>query len=454
VINTYNPATGEHLKQYSVMRSDEIIQALDIADEQFKHWRQLPLSNRCQFMSVLCDLLDKQQMEIAHLITLEMGKPLVQSIAEIKKCQKLCQYQMNHISEWLKPEIVSTEHSYSAIHYEPLGVLFAIMPWNYPFWQVFRFVISQVLAGNVVVFKHSPNVTGCALRLASLFEEAGFPQGVLTSLVIDVHQVEAIIHDHRVKGVTLTGSARAGRIVASQAGAALKKVSLELGGADACVVLDDADIQLSAQVSVQARMANAGQICIAPKRCIVMSNVYEKWLSYTLDHLKQYRCGNPLEMATTLGPLARQDLRHHLHQQITQSLSGGAELLLGGKVPDGRGFFYPPTLLTNVSPGLPAFDEELFGPVMSVVRAETKEEAFELANLSEYGLGAVIFTRDSELGRGMAISELEVGTCYVNTAVVSDLRLPIGGIKSSGMGRELSKSGLKEFLNTKVICVR
>ena len=453
-MDTYNPATGQLLQQYSSLGEQAVDLALEAAHVQFHAWRMTPLSERCDRMLALASLLASQECQIATLMTREMGKPLLQSRAEVKKCGRLCQYQVDHIADWLKPEVVQTEFEYSAIHFEPLGVLLAIMPWNYPLWQVFRFAVSQVLAGNVMVLKHAPNVTGCALKIASLFEEAGFPEGVFTTLVVEVGQVEAIIHDTRVKGVTLTGSAAAGKIVGSQAGAALKKVSLELGGSDPYVILSDADIEQAAKVSVDARMSNAGQICIAPKRCIVLADVYDQWLQCVINQLKQYDCGNPLEESTRLGPLAREDLRQHLHQQVLRSIECGAQLVVGGELPVGEGFFYPPTLLTQVVPGMPAFDDELFGPVISVVRVESEEEAVAMANQSIYGLGAAIFTSDTAVGRQIAISQVEAGSCYVNAAVASDPRFPIGGMKSSGIGRELSEAGLKEFMNAKVVCVR
>ena len=453
-MNTYNPANGMLLQEYSPLTQKNIEGALTVADEQFSQWKNLSLSVRCDFMLALQSLLKSQEFEIATLMTEEMGKPLSQSIAEVKKCSLLCQYQVDHIENWLKPEVVQTEFHYSAVHYEPLGVLLAIMPWNFPLWQVFRFAVSQVLAGNVVILKHAPNVTGCALKIASLFEEAGFPKGVFTTLVVDVDQVEAIIHDDRVKGVALTGSAAAGRVVGAQAGSALKKVSLELGGSDPCVILNDADVELAAEISVAARMLNAGQICIAPKRCIVMGDIYDQWLRCVLDKIQQYRCADPLDATTNLGPLAREDLRQHVHEQIQSSVAAGAELLCGGKIPDGDGFFYPPTVLTGVLSGMAAFDEELFGPVVSVVCAETEEEAFQLARQTVYGLGAVICTSDKERGRQLALSHLEAGSCYINAPVASDPRFPIGGIKASGVGCELSEDGLKEFMQAKVVCVK
>lgn len=451
-IETINPATGALLHCYDTMTSKEVDRLLHAADAQFQQWRRLPLSERCQHMASLGEQLSAHERALATLMTQEMGKPIQQSLAEIKKCRSLCDYQVEHIATWLMPGYVETEFEYSAVHYEPIGVLLAIMPWNFPFWQVFRFAVSQILAGNVVVLKHAPNVTGCAIKIANLFREAGFPEGVFTTLVIETDPVAAIIDDQRVQGVALTGSAAAGKIVGSQAGAALKKVSLELGGSDPLVVLKDADLKLAAEIAVQSRMANAGQICIAPKRCIVVGEIYEEWLSLVEDDLKSYHFSDPTEDSAVLGPLAREDLRKHLHQQISDSIASGAKVHLGGEIPQGDGFYYPATLLTEVLPGMPAFDQELFGPIVTVVRAVDEEHAIELANQSIYGLGASIFTRDLQRGRAIAVSRIQAGSCYINAAVVSDPRFPIGGIKSSGVGRELSDVGLKEFMNVKVIC--
>lgn len=453
-LETINPSTGVSIQQYPVQSDHEIRDAIALADQQWFSWQALEIQARCARVMALADQLQQQEESLACLMTQEMGKTIGESRAEVQKCQRLCQYMVAHLPDMLAPKTEATEFHCSEVHYLPLGVLLAIMPWNYPLWQVLRFAIGTILAGNVVLLKHAPIVTGSAKAVESLFAAAGFPEGVMTALVIDEAQVPAIIADPRVKGVTLTGSGAAGRVVAAEAGRHLKKTMLELGGSDPYIILEDANLDLAATVCVNSRMANAGQVCIAPKRCIVVASVYEAFRARVLDHVSQFHCGDPMKLDTRLGPLARHDLRDHLQQQVDACVAQGARVLCGGEIPSGAGFYYPPTVIDGVVPGMPAYDEELFGPVVCLIQAEDEADAIRIANDTCYGLGGGVFTQDLERGHAIATQGINVGTCYVNAAVASDPRFPIGGINASGYGRELTIEGVKEFLNIKAVCVK
>jgi succinate-semialdehyde dehydrogenase/glutarate-semialdehyde dehydrogenase len=384
----------------------------------------------------------------------EMGKPIRQGRAEAVKCAHACEYYADHGGAFLEPDSIPTETSRSFVVYRPLGVVLAVMPWNFPFWQVFRCAAPSLLAGNSLLLKHASNVTGCALALQELFRDAGFPAGLFQCLLISSKRVASVIEHPLVRAVTLTGSTPAGRDVAATAGRHLKKSVLELGGSDPYVVLEDAAIPEAARSCAQSRLLNSGQSCIAAKRFIVVEAVLDEFQRHFLSAMKDQVTGDPLDEKTTVGPLARHDLRDQLHDQVQRSLERGARLLLGGEIPPGKGAFYPPTILANVRPGMPAFDEETFGPVAALISAPDEAAALALANQSSFGLGAAVFTGDTGRGQRIATEELEAGSCFVNDFVKSDPRLPFGGIKESGYGRELSYFGIREFVNIKTIVVK
>jgi succinate-semialdehyde dehydrogenase/glutarate-semialdehyde dehydrogenase len=353
----------------------------------------------------------------------------------------------------LADQIVESDASRSLVTFQPLGIILAIMPWNFPFWQVVRFAAPTLTAGNAAILKHAPNVTGCGLALEELFRTAGYPEHLFRTLVVDVPEVDTIIRDDRIKAVTLTGSTTAGRAVAAAAGSVIKKSVLELGGSDPSVVLADADLDVAADACVESRLNNSGQSCIAAKRLIVVQSVRDAFQARVVNRMSEVVPGDPTEPATTLGPIARFDLRENLHRQVTISVAHGARVVLGGELPEGPGFFYPPTVLTDVGPGMPAYDEELFGPVVSIIPVADEDEALRVANTTVYGLGASIYTSDVEKGERLASEWLEAGACFVNSFVRSDPRLPFGGIKQSGYGRELSPMGIREFVNVKTVWV-
>jgi len=398
--------------------------------------------------------LEMHSEECAKLITEEMGKPIRQSRKEIEKCIWLCEYYAADAEKFLIPEFVTTDASRSYVAFEPLGIIFGIMPWNFPFWQVFRAAVPALMAGNAFLFKHAANVLGCAEAIEKLFSDTGMPPALFRSLIIDHESANKLIEDPRVRGVTLTGSVRAGRAVASKAGEMLKKVVLELGGSDPYIILEDADLEKAAQVCAEARLINTGQSCIAAKRFIVVRPQQRKFEELLIREMKKFKQGDPFDESTGLGPLARLDLRDELHKQVQRSVELGAILISGGYIPAGKGAYYPQTVLINVKKGMPAFDEELFGPVAAVISAENEADAIRLANDSSFGLGAAVFTADPERGERIAKEELEAGACFVNAAVHSDPRLPFGGIKDSGYGRELGVFGIREFVNIKTVYVK
>jgi len=397
-------------------------------------------------------LLRERKDAYARLMALEMGKPLAQGAAEAEKCAAACEYYAAQADVMLAPDERKTEARDSYVRFDPLGVVLAIMPWNFPFWQVFRFAVPSLMAGNTALLKHAPNVPQCATALAELFREAGFPEGVFQSLFVEPESVGSLIADNRVSAVTLTGSPKAGASVGEHAGRHLKRSVLELGGSDPFVVLEDADLPAAARHAAEARLINSGQSCIAAKRFIVVEKVADAFLERFGTELERHRVGDPLAPGTDIGPLARFDLRDGLHAQVEESCRRGAKLLFGGAVPAGPGAYYPVTLLTDVLPGQPAFDEETFGPVAAVMRARDERHAIELANTSSYGLGASLWTIDRARAERLAV-ELETGSVFVNAIVKSDTRLPFGGIKRSGYGRELSEFGMREFVNVKTVWV-
>ncbi|MCB1669976.1 MAG: NAD-dependent succinate-semialdehyde dehydrogenase [Gammaproteobacteria bacterium] len=446
-----NPANGHTIAEYKTHSQEKVDQLIADARTAFEDWRQVSLTDRSRVLSRAAEILKTNRESYALLMTREMGKPLSQSLGEIDKCADACRFYADKATEFLAPDMVMTEAPESFVCYEPLGVVLAVMPWNFPFWQVFRFAAPGLMAGNAGLLKHASNVSGCALAIENIFREAGLPDGLFSTLLIKSQDVERVIEHKSVSAVTLTGSGAAGASVASTAGKALKKSVLELGGSDAYVVLADADLDLAARICAKSRMNNNGQTCIAAKRLIVESGVKEEFEQKLLRQLENYQPGDPEQEQTNQGPMARTDLRDELHSQVEKSIAAGARCLLGGKVPDGPGSYYPATLLTDVDESMPAFHEELFGPVASVIAASDEEDAISKANNSEFGLGAAVFTSDIDRGRHIAAHRLEAGTCVVNDFVRSDPRLPFGGIKQSGYGRELSHFGIREFVNIKTV---
>lgn len=452
-IQAFNPANGQLIREYPAMPPEQVADAVEAAHTAFQDWRRTSFADRGPIMREAARVLDRNKDRYARLMTEEMGKPIKESRAEIEKCGWVCEYYAEHAEGFLTPLPVETDARRSFVAFPPLGVVLAVMPWNFPFWQVFRFAAPGIMAGNAGLLKHASNVPGCALAIEEVFREAGLPQNVFQTLLVGSDQVEAVIENPLVRAVTLTGSVPAGRAVAEKAGRMLKKTVLELGGSDPYVVLEDADLDATVSACVTARLINSGQSCIAAKRFVVTPGVRQEFERRFVENMSQARMGDPLKEETTVGPQARRELRDELHEQVRQSLEKGARLLLGGEIPPGEGAFYPPTVLTDVNPGMPAFDEEMFGPAAAVVPARDERDALRLANHSPFGLGAAVFTRDRERGERLAVEELEAGCCFVNDFVRSDPRLPFGGIKDSGYGRELGEFGIREFVNIKTVYV-
>ncbi len=450
-LQSVNPATGEKIGEYPSMEAQTLDGIVAEAHRAFLAWRGTDLPQRAEGLRAVARRLRERREDLARLATAEMGKLLRDARAEVDKCAWTCEYFADQADEFLRPVEVRTEARRSYVAFEPLGVVLALMPWNFPFWQVFRCAAPALLAGNAVVLKHASNVSGCALAIEDVFRQPPFPAGLFRTLLVPGDRVEPVIAHPAIRGVALTGSVAAGKAVARAAGAHLKKTVLELGGSDAYVVLEDADLPAAAETCVRSRLFNNGQSCIAAKRFIVVQAVRREFEELFLRRMKEVRIGDPLRDDTDLGPLAGRRLRDELHRQVEESAARGAKLRLGGRIPPGEGAFYPPTVLTDVAPGMPAWSEELFGPVAAIAGAADEEEAIRLANDSPFGLGAAVFTRDLERGERIARGRLEAGNCFVNTHVRSDPRLPFGGVKESGYGRELSVFGIREFVNVKTV---
>lgn len=449
-----NPASGELIKEYEAMTFEEMETTAEQCHEAFLTWRKTAISERARLMKKVSGILRDQQDEFAKTMTLEMGKLFKDGKAEAEKCAWVCDYYAENAAQFLQPESIATDAGKSFVTFNPLGVILAIMPWNFPFWQVFRFAAPSLMAGNAALLKHASNVPGCALAIEQIFRNAGFPEHLFRILLIGSKEVAGVIENPLVKAVTLTGSTRAGRAVANKAGEMLKKSVLELGGSDPYVILEDADPESTVETCVNSRLINSGQSCIAAKRFIVVEALRESFEEMFVEKMRQQKMGDPMQAETTVGPQARADLRDDLHQQVTRSIAKGATCLLGGEIPHGDGAFYPPTVLTDVKKGMPAYEEELFGPVAAIIPVKDEREAIRVANDSVFGLGAAIFTTDVARGEKIAAEELEAGCCFVNAFVKSDPRLPFGGIKESGYGRELSHYGIKEFVNIKTVYVK
>jgi len=452
-LDVINPANGELVASYAEYRGDQVDGIIEDVHAAFRSWRRRSFDERGVPMRRAAELLRQRTQDLARLMAVEMGKPIRDGLSEVEKCAWVCEYYADNAESQLSPITVATDAERSYVAFQPLGVVFAVMPWNFPLWQVFRFLAPALMAGNGALLKHASNVPGSAIAIEEITRDAGFPPDIFRALLIGSGSVHDVIANRLVAAVTLTGSTPAGRAVASAAGHYLKKTVLELGGSDPYVVLEDADIDTAARSCVRSRLINSGQSCIAAKRFIVVETVYDEFTRRYVEVMAKAVMGDPLDPTTDVGPQARVDLRDELHDQVLRSIDLGARLLLGGTVPDGPGAYYPPTVLDGVRPGMPAFDEELFGPVAAIVPARTEQEAITLANQSVFGLGAAVFTSDMQRGELIARNDLEAGSCFVNTFVRSDPRLPFGGIKESGYGRELAAFGIREFVNAKTVFV-
>lgn len=448
-----NPATGQLIREVPEHDEQEVKDRLHAALEAYNSWRRFDFEERARHLTSVADLLRDRSGDLARLMTEEMGKTLASAESEVEKCAWVCDFYAEHAERFLASETVATDASRSLIRYDPIGPVLAIMPWNFPLWQFFRFAAPALMAGNVAVLKHAANVPGSALAIEAAFREAGFPDGVVTTLLISSERVKLLIGDPAIRAVTLTGSDRAGREVAAEAGRHLKKTVLELGGSDPFIVLADADPAETARQAARARTINSGQSCIAAKRFIVEDDVADRFEEEFVRAMEGLKVGDPMDSATDVGPVAREDLLDALDDQVKRSVRAGAQLRTGGRRLDVQGWFYAPTVLTGVKPGMAAFDEETFGPVAAVIRARDAAEAVELANRSPFGLGASIWTADAARGEDLA-AEVESGCVFVNGVVKSDPRLPFGGVKSSGYGRELAEVGIREFVNIKTVWVK
>lgn len=454
VFEVINPATGKKLKSYKTLSQEQVVKRIKKADKVQQKWEKTTFAYRAKLMNKAADILEKDKKKYAEVMTLEMGKTLKSAISEVEKCAWVCRYYAEKAAEFLAPEVVATDASKSYVHFSPIGIVLAVMPWNFPLWQVFRFAAPALMAGNAGLLKHASNVPGSAKLIQAIFQKAGFPKGLFTNLLITSKMVADVIKNPLVKAVTLTGSEAAGKAVAETAGSAIKKSVLELGGSDAYLILEDADLEKAVEACVTSRLLNNGQSCIGAKRFVVVQSVYQSFLQLFKAKMAAAKMGNPRKKETDLGPMARVDLRDELHEQVARSVEMGAKCILGGKIPNRKGAFYPATILTNIQKGMPAYHEELFGPVAAVFKAKNEAAAIKLANDSDFGLGAAVFTEDVQRGEQIAAHHLKAGACFVNSFVKSDPRLPFGGIGISGYGRELSHYGIKEFVNVKTVYVK
>lgn len=448
-----NPTTNKLLKEYSVTSTAQAEKAAEKAHQAYEKWRRQSFKERAVVLKKIAQQLRKDKNKLATLATQEMGKPIAQSRAEVEKCAMTMEFYAQHGAAFLKDQIVETDAKKSYVSFQPLGVVFAIMPWNFPFWQVFRAMAPILMAGNAMLLKHASNISGCALAIEKVLKDAGAPNGLFQTLLLPSSEVKNLIAHPAVAAITLTGSTAAGKAVASEAAAHIKKQVLELGGSDAYIILEDADMKLTIKTCVDGRLVNSGQSCVAAKRFVVVKPVKKIVEEGMLAAFKNASFGDPFDESNKIGPLARIDLRDQLHEQVMKSIEKGAKLLCGGFIPDREGAFYPPTILTNIKPGMPAYDEELFGPVAAIIEAKNEEDAIRIANDSVYGLGAGIFSKNRKRAEEIAAKELQAGNCFVNAFVHSDPRIPFGGIKQSGYGRELSEYGIREFVNVKTVFI-
>lgn len=452
-IESLNPATEELIKSYEPISDEEVEKIIDRADYEFNTWKFRSLIDKKLLMGNAANILREDKYKYAKILTKEMGKPLTEAAAEVEKCAWVCEYYAENTESMLKKEIIKTDASESFVRFDPIGIVLAVMPWNFPFWQVFRFAAPALMAGNAGLLKHASNVPMCALAIEEIFHRAGFPKNIFRTLLINSNQVDKVIENPKVKASTLTGSEYAGSKVAEKSGKMLKKSVMELGGSDPFIVLEDADLDEATTVAVKARLLNNGQSCIAAKRFIVVENVLADFEKLFIEKMGKIKVGDPMDKETELGPLAREDLLLELHEQVERSVKKGAKLLLGGKRLDRKGYFYPATILANVKKGMPAYEEELFGPVASVIKAKDEDEAIQIANDTKFGLGASLWTKNLNMAKEFSKS-IDSGSIFINGMVKSDPRLPFGGIKFSGYGRELSHYGIKEFVNIKTIWIK
>ncbi len=451
-IQTFNPTTGEVLETFEPYTQEQINEALDQAHQAFLQWRTLSFAERGKYLHNLANHMRDHKTELAKTAVLEMGKSITEAEAEVEKCAWNCDYFAENAESFLGDAKISSNATESYVAFRPLGVVLAVMPWNFPYWQVFRFAAPALMAGNTTILKHASNVSRVALDIERIFQEAGLPPGVLRTVLVPGSETAKLIEDPRIAAVTLTGSEAAGVEVAATSGHVLKKTVLELGGSDAFIVLDDADLDEAAQVAVTARFQNNGQSCIAAKRFIVVESVADAFEQKFVANTARLKVGDPLEYDTKVGPVARGDLRDSLHELVQQSVQQGAKVLIGGKPLTGKGYFYEPTILTNVTPEMPVFTDETFGPAAAIIRARDAEHAIELANNSKFGLSSNLWTRNIDRARQLA-AHIEAGGVFINGMTASDPRLPFGGVKRSGYGRELSSFGIQEFVNVQTVWI-
>ncbi len=452
-IATVDPATGETLHTYDALTGAELEAKLRHADEAFRAYRRTSFADRARWLTRAAEILEAEKDALGELMTREMGKPIGAAVAEAEKCARACRYYAGNGERFLSDEEVETDATRSWIAYRPIGPVLAIMPWNFPFWQAFRFIAPALMAGNVGLLKHASNVPGCALAIEDVLRRAGYPGGVFQTLLVGSEAVAGILDDPRVRAATLTGSTPAGRSVGESAGRNLKKTVMELGGSDPFVVMPSADLDAAARTAVTARTINNGQSCIAAKRFIVHAQVYAAFEQRFVEGMRALRVGDPMDPATQVGPLATASIRDEVAEQVRRAVEAGARVLTGGSAPDRPGWYYEPTVLADVRPDSPVYHEEIFGPVATLFRADGVDEAVRLANDTPFGLGSSVWTRD-EGERRRFVEEIEAGMVFVNAMVASDPRLPFGGVKESGYGRELSVAGIREFVNAKAVYVR
>ena len=452
-LTSKNPATGELIASYEELSDKQVAEKLAFAQKTFESWRKTSVKERATLMLKLAVVFKKRAPEYGRLASLEMGKPITAAIAEVEKCAWVCEYYAQETENILREEVVKTEARESYVRFDPLGVLLAVMPWNFPFWQVMRFAAPAVMSGNVGVLKHASNVPQCAMALESAFLEAGFPEGVFQNLPIGSSKVEAVIKNDVVKAISLTGSEPAGMAVASQAGREIKKTVMELGGSDPFIVLADADVKLACETAAKARLQNTGQSCICAKRFIVVESIADAFLKQFKQEFETIVVGDPLDTKTQMGPLANEQGLLDIEKQVQASVKKGAKLVTGGKRWGSKGYFYEPTILSDVKPGMPAYDEELFGPAAAVIIVKDEQEAVRVANDTRFGLGSSLWTKDIKKAKAI-IPQIDAGCVFVNSMVKSDPRLPFGGAKKSGYGRELAGFGMREFVNVKTVWIQ
>ncbi|MCW3121000.1 MAG: Succinate-semialdehyde dehydrogenase [Flavipsychrobacter sp.] len=454
LLKSIDPNTGKEIATYEAYNEKKVESALKLAANTFEDWRKEPFTKRAALLRAIAKELRKEKDKLVKLAAKEMGKPIQQGYYEVEKCASTMEFYAKEGAKFLADQVIKTDARKSYVSFRPLGVVLAIMPWNFPFWQLFRAMAPTVMAGNTMILKHASNVSGCALAIEQVIRKAGAPKGLMQTLLIPSSVVEALIDDRRVAAVTLTGSTAAGSKVAEAAGRNLKKVVLELGGSDPYIILADADMDKAIEIAVRGRLVNTGQSCIAAKRFVVVKSVRKEFERRFTEQMKLATWGDPMDEKNKIGPMARHDLRDQLHVQVQQSIAKGAKLLCGGFIPDSPGAFYPPSVLTNVKKGMPAYDEELFGPVGAIIEAKDEADAMRIANDSIYGLGGGIISKNRARAEKLAAEELNAGSCFVNDFVHSDQRLPFGGVKHSGYGRELGSFGIHEFVNIKTVYIK